>query len=125
MSEAELFEAIHARQASIRELNVIFLSLVSAYIVVAYSIGSRLTRSQVLFVSSLYVIWGVGNCLATLTSSHLVNSFWLELGSIDNAIVPPYRAAFVPTLLYVIFVNGGALVGSLWFMRSVRHGKSE
>ena len=120
MSEAEILEAIHARQAAIRELNVIFLSLVSGYIVVAYTIGAKLTRSQVLFVSSLYVIWCAGNSFATVGSSLMVESFWIALENIDHIVNPPFTSVYIPTLTYVIFVNGGALIGSLWFMWSVR-----
>ncbi|HAJ76211.1 MAG TPA: hypothetical protein DCM64_07120 [Gammaproteobacteria bacterium] len=56
MNEIETFEALQAVQANIISNFLGFVSLVTAYLVMAYLVGSKLTKSQLLIVNALYFV---------------------------------------------------------------------
>jgi hypothetical protein len=64
LTEFELYEAFHGAEASWQGAAGIFISNVFAYIVVAYLVGSKLTRSQVAIVTCLYSIFSIGMLFA-------------------------------------------------------------
>jgi len=64
LTEFELFEAYHGAEASWQGAAGIFISTVFAYIVAAYLVGSKLTRSQVAIVTGLYSIFSIGMLIA-------------------------------------------------------------
>ena len=60
MTEYELFELL---QGSYEKMNVdttIYFTLVSAYLVVAFLVGSNLTRIQLFIINTLYILWTLG-----------------------------------------------------------------
>lgn len=55
MTQAELIEATQTMLGNAISLFVAFVSLVSAYLVVAYLIGKKLTRTQLVILNFLYL----------------------------------------------------------------------
>ena len=100
----------------------IFLSLISAYLIVAYLVGSTLTKVQILTVNILFVVAGI-TCTIGCTAFLSRAAFLLQFTD------PKYRSpgsAFIPIAPYialVLFILG--IAASLKFMWDVRHSKSE
>lgn len=98
------------------------ITLMSGYLVVAYLVGEKLTRAQVMIVNSLYVIAAL-----TVIAGHSqymadVMIARLQVHSIDPQVfdaVDPALLKLIPATL--AFVNIGLIVSSLYFMWSIRH----
>ena len=122
MTEAELVSTAQALWANVIALMAILLSVMSAYLIVAYLAGSKLTHSQAVIVNTLYVlvsvflVWAMfvlaqrGIEVATLA---IDLSTQRELGSTPNVA----RA--------LIGLFGVCSLASLKFMWDVRHPKAE
>jgi len=97
------------------------IAVLSGYVVVAYSVGDKLTRTQVFALNTSYIIW----------SSYLLLSGGLNLRSaFDNWAIgyemlgKPWGT--IPAGVYVFYGVGFIVFStSLWFMWSVRHPKTE
>ena len=55
MTEYELFDLINGISSNIVQGQSVYLTTITAYLVVAYSVGAKLTRFQVFFVSFVYI----------------------------------------------------------------------
>ena len=124
MTEYEIFDLANSRQGLLANMSVLYLSLVSAYLVVAFLAGEKLSRKQVTIVTVLYIAWGAGNTFATLTSAYMLQGFnnqLMALGAMDGFLA---ANTFEVTSFYVLFVNGGAMLASLYFMWTVRKNRA-
>ena len=122
MTEAELVSAAQALWANVIALMAILLSVVSAYLIVAYLAGSKLTRSQAVIVNSLYI----------LVSVYLVwGSFSLAERAIEHATIAidmSTQRELGPTpnvARALVALFGVCSLASLKFMWDVRHPKTE
>ena len=97
------------------------IAILSGYLVVAYTVGSNLSRLQVSALNIAYSIWTL-----YLLTSGAIN--FIRGRSLLTAAAE-LDAQFPTPLAYMVhvFVFIGLLIwlASLWFMRSVRHPKSE
>ena len=59
MTEAELMAVAHGYRDNAISLTAIYLSVVTAYLFVAYTAGKNLTFSQVLIINAFFVVVGV------------------------------------------------------------------
>ncbi len=99
----------------------IYLSVVSAYMVVAFVAGKKLSRTQVSIATIAFV-------LANLMESALIRGTSLaalrnarELQEFTSGYSPSIAADLWPYIGTGLFVFG--LVGPLWFMIDVRRSK--
>jgi len=122
MTEAELIESAGIFYALVADMLSIYLSATTGFLIVAYVVGSKLTRGQLTVVSSLYLIFA-------LVSSYLVVGYgfrgmsymWLAKEVSPNTEI--YANNVVPAALgFCLF---GGIIASLYFMRSIRHPKTE
>lgn len=120
MNGAEWIEISQQASSNALAAFAIFLTMFSGYLVVAYSVGSRLSTFQVSFVNVVYLL-----------SSMTV--LWANYASIRDAMAArqqasvlvqqfPMGAAIEPMLVAnaILAVNSLFLLGSLIFMYSVR-----
>lgn len=117
MTEAELWSQFWISQEMVFNSLTLYITIFSAYVMVAYLIGEKLTRIQSIFISSAYkvftllTIWGtyayfsVGYITATLIEDP-------EYEILLAGVNPTYVA--VPLLLVGMF---GALI-FMWKIRS-------
>ena len=56
MSEAELLEVANANTANLIAVFGTFISLATAYLVVAYLVGKKLTTSQLVIINALFIV---------------------------------------------------------------------
>ena len=122
MTEAELIESAGIFYALVADMLSIYLSATIGFLIVAYIVGSKLTRGQLIVVSSLYLIFA-------LVSSYLVVGYGLRgmsymwLAKEVNPNTEIYANNVVPTALgFCLF---GGIIASLYFMRSIRQPKTE
>ena len=100
----------------------ILLSVLSAYLVVAYLAGSKLTRSQVVIVNSLYILVSVFLVWAMFVLSQRA----LEVATLAINISTQRELAPTPNVaLALVAMFGVCSLASLKFMWDVRHPKAE
>jgi len=121
LTEAELIEA----SANYNELLMGWLSAFftgfTAYLIAAYLIGSKLTRSQVFFISVCYFFYASLCIIAVYGAGNLLTHFASEVGSMnpDRPFIANYPVLYAATGTLVLGV-----FGSLKFMWDVRHPRT-
>ena len=92
----------------------------AGYVVVAYLVGARLTRAQVVMLNLNYTIWSL--FLLACGGNLIANGMTWE----NAAKTPEAPVLFVPQAIYFHYCIGILLlITSLWFMWSVRHTKTD
>ena len=121
MSEAELWELILISQGNMGSMLAVFLSLVSAYLIVAYLVGNSLTRVQYITVTLLFSVAGLISAIAS-------HAFLSRAAFLLQFTDPTYRSpasAFIPYTPHItstLLILG--ILAALKFMWDVRHSKS-
>jgi hypothetical protein len=126
MTAADWMEMAQSADSNTIACFGILITLMSGYLVVAYLVGEKLTRTQVSIVNSLYVISALSviSGHSQYTRESLLAGHQAHFSSPDSfAAVDPAYLALVPVVLAVI--NISLIVSSLYFMWSVRHPRSE
>ena len=102
----------------------LFYSLVFGYLLVAYVIGDQLTRTQVSILSTLYLVAVAYNRISGYSIfGGLIYSFD-RLEELTGATIPRFTATEDFLMLVTVFVVL-SILGSLYFMWSVRHPRVE
>jgi hypothetical protein len=105
--------------------SMMYLTLVSGYLLAAYAIGAHLTKSQVTFVSVLFFVFASSSALAVVIQMDYI----AELNSARVANFPDGTISSRPNEPLIGYVWAGiqaaGIVGCLWFMWSIRHPKIE
>ena len=118
MTEYEIIDLLQQRYSELGTLSTQFFTLVSAYVITAYLVGSKLTRLQLYIVSTLYVIWAVSNSAAVWNAVSTSNFYLTTLQEMGSDL--PHNNSVPVTMAYLVLVQGGSLLGSLYFMFSTR-----
>lgn len=126
MTEYEMGELLYNTYDTLWETSQMYFTLVSAYLVVAWLVGTKLTRGQYVIVTALYLFWVVGiiqtqvftglstvNLAASLASNHGI--LMREYGSGAAMLIGIY--SFTLVMVCGVFA-------SLYFMWSIRHPNS-
>jgi hypothetical protein len=96
-----------------------FMTLLSGFLLVAYFLGSKLTRVQVGILTALYLFW-LSRMVATLDI--LVVSGNATLGEMRK--IAPELVRDTPPILPLYALLFLLAAGSLYFMWTVRHPKT-
>lgn len=125
MTEFELRELLFATFEQMNSSATMYFTLVSAYLVVSFVAGARLTRPQLVIVNALYVLWVLGtiNTMYSMLSGAL--SVEAELRKIGTDFNFGGGAGTDLSTSGFVLVQIAGLVASLYFMWSVRHPKTE
>ncbi len=99
----------------------LWLAVLSGYLVVAYTVGAKLTRAQVVVFNLIYVIWSVFLGVASgNTLHHALNNTSRGWEMLEEA------SPVLPLTMPFFYLIGIMLViAALAFMWSVRHPKAE
>lgn len=100
----------------------IYLTIISGYLVVAFMVGKKLTRSQVGLISILYLAATIFEALLIVAMSKSMVDMVSYLDSFDDKISQSLFVA-LGTQYLGLAVLVAALLLPLWFMLSVRRGK--
>ena len=122
MTEAEFVEAITSYMAVAYSQTTQVIGLLFAYVIVAYLVGSKLSRSQVLVLTVLYVPIFVSALSGTMGAQMRAGVYAQRLKEArpDDLILLGYGNQFIAAVFAML-----CLLASLWFMWSVRRPKKE
>jgi hypothetical protein len=122
LTEYEMADLAMSAQASATPTTALFISVLSGYLIIAWLVGKRLTRAQVVFINVLFIFFQlslVGGWASRWALSYRYSS---ALNSID----PSFYEVSNPVFLWAFPIAMIASVpGSLKFMWDVRHPKAE
>ena len=122
--QANLIELVQTQGNLIQNDAIQFTSLIFGYLLVAYFIGANLTRIQVAILNVLYIA-SVG-----ATIFQMVTSGFVAIGFLNRFLeVSGYSAETTAInanyIGFGVTLNVALILTSLYFMRSVRHPKTE
>ncbi|MEP5623328.1 MAG: hypothetical protein ABJP82_12215 [Hyphomicrobiales bacterium] len=125
MTEYELGEMLHAQSAQMWQAGQMYFTLVSAYLVVGYLVGGKLSRAQVGVITGLYLVWIASIVTGQFASGEAYVNLQRELREMGSLATSTGSHESPITIFSFIFVQIVGVIASLWFMWSVRHPKSE
>ena len=103
----------------------LLITLMSGYLVVAYLVGKRLTRTQILVTNALYLMSAYtvisGSFQATLDFQIARKEMALQIPQLNLFNYAEQSIYLWPSIIAII--NGCLVVASLIFMWQVRHPK--
>lgn len=122
MTEYELLDLVGTWKADTVANGASFISILFAYILVAYFAGKKLTHPQFVIVTIL-MLW---HCSISLFQIQLNQQSLIEY---HELIRPEWSARAVRNGMIMKWVTGSggvmSILAALYFMWSVRHPKSE
>ena len=77
MSVADVVLSVSAMHEAALTALAIFLTVLSGYLVVAYSVGADLTKSQLIFINSIFIVFGLTLTLGVYTYLNAAYQFGL------------------------------------------------
>lgn len=121
MTSFELRELVQGALGNAIANSALFISMISAYLVVAYLIGSKLSKSQITIVNSLYLVYiatvigGQFSILSTMTS------LGARINEIDSSI-PFQPPSILPIGIVALLI--AIVAASLKFMIDIRSNRN-
>ena len=118
MSQYEILDLVASAADLMGVQFTIYLTVISAYLMVAYFVGSKLTRTQVMLFSGLFLfgsgaeIWGM--------QRSLINVAELLALKAEHAPLTPYEKGITEHGSAWLIVMGVGILAALYFMWSVR-----
>ncbi|MEE4143371.1 MAG: hypothetical protein V2I26_01105 [Halieaceae bacterium] len=122
MTEYELLDLVASSADLMGVQFSIFMTVTSAYLVVAYVAGDKLTRGQVLLLSALFLfgagaeVWGMQRSLINVAEL-------LELKAAHSPLTPYERGITEHGSMWLLVMSTG-IVAALYFMWDVRRRAS-
>ena len=128
MTEVEAYSAVRDTTEYAMSIGEQNITLLTGYLLIAFFIGARLTRFQVVFVNLLFVIMFSSSCLslasAATTLTHIAQRL-RDTGSDIPMTLFGMGESGMASPIFVLGVCLAMLIGALYFMWSVRHPKKE
>ena len=120
MTAYEYIDLAHSDFSSAATMVSLLIAVLSGYLVVAYAIGSNLTRVQVTVLNIAYSIWSIYILLSGIISLTRARHHIILAAELDQQLSSP--VAYVAH--GYVSIGMMLLLTSLWFMWSVRHPKT-
>lgn len=125
MTEYELLDLIAGSINSMYDSVVLYLSIISGYLLVAYLVGAKLTQAQTLIISVLFVAGAAMQCWGLVTYQ-LANEEYLAAKELISPLTEYQRGLATHGGGRIIAtVMAAGIFASLFFMWQVRHPKAE
>ena len=122
MTEAELLDAASYQFELVMSTLALYITVTSAYLLVAFVAGIRLTESQTIIISTLYIVISSLATYAVYSWTARGVYYAIQLEALDPN-VPEYSKILVPSILPLLLAGG--VFASLKFMWDVRHPKTK
>jgi len=122
MTEADFLENANANFDLVIQILSLYLTATSAYLIVAFMVGDKLTNLQTIIISTLFIFMAA---MATYGMyAWLSRAFFFidEARALDKAL-PIYSRSGLAIALAIVLAGG--IIASLKFMWDVRHDKTE
>jgi hypothetical protein len=122
MTEYELVDSIVSYNSTMQAWLTVFVTVLTAYLITAHVAGKNLTRSQVIILNFLFLIYSFLFVFAV----HSAGERCLEL-AIEVKAINPSRSIGLTRDIFLICLATMvvSIVVALKFMWDVRHRKSE
>lgn len=122
MTEAELVEAWGQFLGNSQTAMALYLSILSGYLIIAYLVGRKLSRTQVIILSTMFLF-------ASAFCTMILTTWWqraLEF-ALEAQVINPERVVSNSQTavrgVAVLFSLG--ILSSLYFMWNIRHTEEE
>jgi hypothetical protein len=125
VNEFELRELLFATFEQMNSSATMYFTLVSAYLVVSFVAGTRLTRPQLMIINSLYILWVLGTVNTMYSMLTGAVSLEAELVKLGTEFEFGGGAGTNLSTAGFILVQIAGLIASLYFMWSVRHPRTD
>jgi hypothetical protein len=123
MTEYEIADLIGTYSSNMQEGQALFITIFSAYMVVAYTVGRQLSRFQVVFVTFAFLLFCSLMTLGGMQTLGVVWDYADKLYALNHEEVIEVRRGFNIGLFYA--VRALLVTGALIFMWRIRHPKTE
>ena len=128
MTEYELVDVMAALQNNLIQAQAVTITMLTAYMVVAYTVGDKLTTFQCSFVNAMFLIFGLFQATGQISNLNEMYYYGSQLGelregqfcSVDADSAAEEIARWVFGIIRLLL-----FAGALFFMWSVRHTKTE
>ena len=123
MTLYEVGDLINSTSSNIIAAQAIFFTTITAYLVVAYSVGKSLTTYQVAFINVAFLISMATGVMGVVANASLI----AEYNSIRQGLVGQRVPEVLDTAWVITFtaVRAVLIFGALVFMWQVRHPRTE
>ena len=123
MTVYEISDLMNGVNSNIIAGQAVFLTMVSAYLLVAYSAGKELTFYQVAYINTIFVLMMFVGYFAQLSQMELVYGYNLEKLALLDQDNPRQDINEVVKLVF-ISIRVVIALGAIVFMWRVRHPKN-
>ena len=123
MTEYEIADLVGTYSSNMQEGQALFITIFSAYMVVAYTVGRQLSRFQVVFVTFAFLLFCSLMTLGGVQTLGVVWDYADKLYALNHEEVIEVRRGFNIGLFYG--VRALLVTGALIFMWRIRHPKTE
>ena len=118
MTQYELQDLFVSWVAQTQQMSITYLSIVSGYLLVAHFLGSQLSRPQVIIVNAIYIVYAIAQ----------IGGFYSQMGTLAylgeaSSRLGGYADIAAWGILWCS-IQLTMLIGSLYFMWTVRHPKN-
>ena len=120
MTDAELIESMTEYFGLNAEMLSIYLTVTSGYLIVAYLVGGKLTRSQLVIISGLYIMFAAATTYLAIGYG-MRGIHYAEILRSQSPSTPLYSTELLPAVIALALLGG--IVASLKFMWDSRHPK--
>ena len=124
MTEYEILDVINNATSNMLAAQALFITVVSAYVVVAYSVGKDLTFYQVSFVNFGLLLFVFISVQSALGLTGMI-SLYVEKLNEYRGTGDAEAASMALTRVFLVGVRAILIIGALIFMWQVRHRKTE
>ena len=121
----QLNDLMNGMSSNIVQAQALFISVLSAYLVVAYTAGASLTRYQVTFISIIFLLITSLGALGQLRNVQVMTEWGYQVVALSGGepVVSDVQAETSKWLFIAIRV--ALTIGALVFMWQVRHPGNE
>ena len=99
MTEYELLDLVAGANDSMYDSTTLFLSLVSGYLLVAYLVGAKLTKTQATIISTLFVVGAVFQCWGLLAYEKAIEEYLADKSELST--LTEYQLSIAEVLICI------------------------
>ena len=124
MTLYEVGDLLNSTSSNIIAAQAVFFTIITAYLVVAYSVGKSLTTYQVAFINLAFLVATATGVMGVVANVSLI----AEYNSVRRGLIEEQRVPEVLDTAWVITFTAVRVVlilGALVFMWQVRHPRTK
>lgn len=120
----QLSDLMNGMSSNIVQAQALFISVLSAYLVVAYTAGASLTRYQVSFISLIFLLITSLGAFGQLRNVEVMTEWGYQAAALGGGEVLVSEVQAETTKWLFIAIRVALTIGALVFMWQVRHPKT-